>query len=280
MSLSSQLRKKAKEFLFGKVPGFRGSFPYFGTRVHFPLGSWSFRDVCNQGIFEADNVRLLQKCAVPGTWIFDVGANIGLMAIPILRAVPQIHVVSFEPSPNSIPWLRKTIVGSGYGDRWQLVEKAAGPEQGKVSFFVSPREASLLDGVRDTRRGGSKTKVEIDMTTLDSEWARLGSPRVSVIKIDVEGFEAEVLKGSVELIQQQKPKILLEWNRRNLEAGDICPGALLELAHKLRYRVISVPDLIEVQDEDMLLLQMMKTESYMLIAKAREMVIAKNEDGS
>jgi FkbM family methyltransferase len=50
--------------------------------------------------------------AKPDTTVFDVGANIGLMAIPLLTHVPECRVISFEPSENSVPYLRKTIEGS------------------------------------------------------------------------------------------------------------------------------------------------------------------------
>ena len=55
------IRKRLKYWLCGKCPGFAGTFPYYGTQVYFPKDSISFRAVCEQGIFEADNVRLLQN---------------------------------------------------------------------------------------------------------------------------------------------------------------------------------------------------------------------------
>src|SRR5207302_6765911 len=101
--------KALKRWLYGSCPGFAGSFPYFGTNVYFPKGSLCFRAACEQGIFEAENVRLLQGICRPGSHMFDVGANLGLMALPVLRHVAGCKVVSFEPSPNTLPWLERTI---------------------------------------------------------------------------------------------------------------------------------------------------------------------------
>jgi hypothetical protein len=89
------LRQTIKYWLYGRCPGFAGSFPYFGTRVYFPPGSKSFLAACEQGIFEADNVRLLQGLVRPGSYFFDVGTNIGLMSAPVLHTAPDVRIVSF-----------------------------------------------------------------------------------------------------------------------------------------------------------------------------------------
>lgn len=263
--LPDALRKRLKRFVYGSLPGFRGRVPYQGAVVHFPNGSWSFELICEQGIFEADNVRVLQAMMRPDTWMFDVGANIGLMAIPVLHKFGQARVLSFEPSPNSVPWLERTIAGSPYKSRWELVRKAAGAAVGKSQFNMSPIEGSLFDGIQATHRIASVSVVEVEVTTLDAEWERLGKPDVSTIKIDVEGYELEVLKGARALIGAVKPSILLEWNPENISAANIPTGALLDIANDLGYRVFAVPALSEVRDKDTLRLQMINTESFLLI---------------
>src|SRR5437867_7877616 len=117
-------RGRLKYWLYGSCPGFAGSFPYYGTWIHFPKGSLSFRAVCDQGVFEANNVRLLQRLVKPNTAYFDVGANIGLMAIPILQQCPNCMVVSFEPSPNTLPYLQRTLSESHFQNRWFIIPRA------------------------------------------------------------------------------------------------------------------------------------------------------------
>lgn len=129
-----------KKWALGYCPGLAGSFRYFGVKVFFPRGSKSFRAACDQDIFEVENVRVLQAMAKPDTTVFDVGANIGLMAIPLLKQVSGCRVISFEPSENTLPYLRKTIAGSPYGDRWSLVPKAVGRSPGRVSFSLSNKK--------------------------------------------------------------------------------------------------------------------------------------------
>jgi len=260
-----RLRKRLKKFLYGSCPGYRGRFPYFGAMVHFPLNSFAFALACEEGIYEAQNVRLLRSLVGPGTWMFDVGANIGLMSLPVLNGEREARALSFEPSPNTAPWLERTIAGSPYAERWRLVRKVAGRKIGTTEFHVSPPTFDLFDGVpqSDRIRGGVVHRLE--MTTLDAEWDALGCPQVSVIKIDVEGWESEVLAGAGKLITAQKPPILLEWNKANLRVAGVAFTALLDMARDLGYRILNLPDFIEVGDAEVLRLQMLRGESFLLI---------------
>ena len=128
------IRKHLKFLLYGRCPGLAGAFPYFGIKVYFPRGSQTFRRVCESGIFEPQNLALLRSFAKPDTYYLDVGSHLGLMSIPLLKKVPGLRIVSFEPSPNSAPFLRRTVAQSGHADRWALVEKALSNECGSSSF--------------------------------------------------------------------------------------------------------------------------------------------------
>jgi FkbM family methyltransferase len=265
--LLTKLKRTLKKAFYGYCPGRRGCFPYFGAWVYFPPGSWSFASACDEGIYEWNNVQLLWTLMKPGTWMLDVGANIGLMALPILHNVPESKVLSFEPSPNSAPWLERTIAGSGYRNRWRLVAKVAGASPGQATFFVSPRQASYLDGVVDTNRVEGGSSVTVDATTLDAEWHALGNPEVSLLKIDVEGWEFQVLQGASELLNKQRPSILLEWNAVNLRATQVAPEAILEFANSANYSLFTVQEFLPIPDKVTLHLQMLRGENFLLQSK-------------
>jgi FkbM family methyltransferase len=258
------IRKIIKRWLYGSCPGFAGAFPYFGCRVYFPPRSMSFLAACEQGIFEADNVRLLTTLAHPGTYLLDVGTNIGLMSLPVLRAIPEIKITSFEASPNVLPYLSRTIAGSPYRTRWNLVPNAVGATVGKVQFSLSAKENSLFDGIKSTQRVETVRQVELEMTTLDNWWESAGRPKISVIKCDVEGGELDVLNGAQKCLRAERPFVLLEWNAQNLAAYGCPSSALLKYALSEGYKLLAVPSLAQIENETNLTLHMVFTESFLL----------------
>ena len=254
------MRKFVKRHLYGSL----GYFRYFDIRVYFPRKSWSFRAACEQGIFESENVRLLQSLVKPDSWLFDVGTNIGLMSAPVLKSIDGVRVLSFEPSPNVVDYLQRTIAGSRYGDQWTLVKKAVGRTVGTVQFSLSSQELSLFDGIRPTKRVPMSRQVQVELTTIDVEWKNLKEPEVSMIKIDIEGGELDALYGALECIARNKPAILIEWNRDNLAAYCIPHDAILDFSKEFGYRIFSVPGMVQVTDPVELSLHMIETESFLL----------------
>jgi FkbM family methyltransferase len=271
------LRLKARKWLYSSCPGFAGAFPYYdGTKVYFPKNSIIFTMACKQEVYEQANVSLLQSLVKPDSFYFDIGANIGLMAIPILNYSCSCRVVSFEPSPSVLPFLKRTVENSPYRDRWKIIEKATGSQVGFAEFFTSNSGMEAYSSFRDTHRGDTPIKLEIPVTTLDTEWNALGQPAVSVIKIDVEGAELQVLEGAIQCIEREKPCILVEWNSTNFEAYRFAPDQLLKFADSIGYQVFSVLvnfsnyppfNILPVSDSTSLKLQMLSTESFLLAPK-------------
>lgn len=259
-----RLRKRLRYWLYGRCPGFAGSFPYYGARVHFPKGSMGFREACLQSTFEASNVRLLQHLVKPQTTYFDVGANIGLMAVPILHACPSCAVVSFDPSPNSLPYLRRTVAGSRFKDRWTVVPKALSDSPGRAEFCVASTALSMFDGLRDTHRVSVAGSVTVDVSTLDAEWERLGRPPVSVVKCDVEGNELAILDGAASLLAHDRPYVLTEWYEGNLRAYGRHPDDILGFCSRAGYRLFAVPGFIEVHSPMELHLHMTEEDTFLL----------------
>lgn len=260
-----RLRGIIKHFLHGSKWMYSGGFPYFTQEIFFPRGSQLFDRVCDEGVFEYDTVRLLRSLASPGTTYFDVGANIGLLAVPVLQSNAEVHVISIEASPDTIGYLRRTQQNSSFRDRWSIVECAVGSAQQSVRFFVSAPKNGAYDGLRDTGRGDAKRDVTVEMRTLDSIWRDAGMPTVSVVKIDVEGGESEVLLGASSLISRDRPALIIEWNEVNLKAYGIEPDYLLRLCDELGYFVQEVPKMYRIDREELLKIAMSETETFLLL---------------
>jgi FkbM family methyltransferase len=264
-----RLRGKIKHFVHSTIPGKRGWFPYFGCRVYFPDKSLIFAMSCDQGIYEEDLVKMLLAAVEENSVMFDLGANIGLMAIPVLQSGRGIRVCSFEPSPNTLPYLRRTQASSPWADRWEIIPKAAGSAAGEAVFSVATADVGALDGFKDTARAGPMTQVKVPVATLDEEWIRLGKPRVSVIKIDIEGAETMALAGATQILHSERPLVFLEWNASNLAAYDVAPSRLLDIAAEFDCDILAVPGLAKAATTVELRLHMAVTETFLLLPRRK-----------
>ena len=156
--------------------------------------------------------RFEQRCKFyssfvsPNDLCFDVGANIGNRVSPLLKIGAK--VIAIEPQTDCARHLRKK-----FGSRIEIIEKGLGSTIGVQNFYVS--DASVLssfskdwiDAINERFSDNKWTApIPVEITTLDFLIEEYGVP--SFIKIDVEGFELEVLKG----LSKPIPMISFEYN--------------------------------------------------------------------
>lgn len=145
---------------------------------------------------QAALVRFYRGLLRPGDLAFDIGAHVGNRARAMRRA--GARVVALEPQAPFTDFLKATLPRD-----ITLVMAAAGPEEGVMEMAVSrlhPTVSSLTSGFASTAGtlpGFGHVRwdavQEVPVTTLDAMIATHGRPRL--IKIDVEGFERDVLAG-------------------------------------------------------------------------------------
>jgi FkbM family methyltransferase len=171
-------------------------------------------------------IHVLDRCVSSRTTAIDVGANIGVTTALLATVVKEGAIYSFEPSPIAFPFLKETIranrIANAYPQNLALSDRL-----GTANFFDNPMSASASHLATDGTLGGNTTAVE--MTTLDEFAVRQRIERVDFVKIDVEGFEAEVLDGAKEIIRRDKPGVFIEFNSFTLIAyGNKNPRTVLE----------------------------------------------------
>lgn len=134
--------------------------------------------------------------------VVDVGANIGQFGLEMRRMGFQGNLYSYEPVTDSFDLLTKTA--SSY-KRWSCFKFALGNREGQSkigvsrNFGLSSSILRILSSHTDHSPNSEFIKHEdIQVTTLDREIARLGiPPETTLFKIDVQGFELEVLLGAL-----------------------------------------------------------------------------------
>lgn len=146
-----------------------------------------------------------------GDLVFDVGAHTGDKAKLLLDLGAK--VVCIEPQPGCVDELRKRY--TGHKDV-SIIAKGVGSEPGEFTMYICsemPMLSTLVEDWGDTAFQDKKfdKKVTVEVTTLDAIIAEHGMPKFA--KIDVEGFEQEVLKG----LSHPVPQVSVEFNKDALE---------------------------------------------------------------
>ncbi|MBL7853049.1 MAG: FkbM family methyltransferase [Cyclobacteriaceae bacterium] len=131
----------------------------------------------------------------PGSTVFDVGANYGNRVEIFLKCGAK--VIAIEPQVKCGEYLKRH-----FGDQITWVPKGVGAKVEMREFFeadnsvLSTFSSDYIDRVKDTRHVSSlwkKSSRQVELTTLDQLLYTYGEP--SFIKVDVEGFELEVVGG-------------------------------------------------------------------------------------
>jgi FkbM family methyltransferase len=162
--------------------------------------------------FIADAVPWMLKLGdrIPGGGlVIDVGGFRGITAQWFAQHVAQVIV--FEPLPESALSIREVLRVRGISNV-SVEELAVRDRDGTAEFFVYEMRGHNSLGKVDTSRYVHSVKVE--STTLDDYAKAHAIDRVDFLKIDVEGFEYEVIKGAHRLLEERQiGSILFESNR-------------------------------------------------------------------
>lgn len=154
--------------------------------------------------------------------VYDVGANSGIYALLAAEARPDAQVVAFEPFPPALDALRANLSLNRSGNRVEVVAAAASDSTSTALLHI-PKHIGCIEtsaSLNDQFKKDLESAVEVATTTLDDDWRRRGRPAVSVIKIDTETTEDQVLRGAAELVRSQRPitfyELLRNGNARSI----------------------------------------------------------------
>jgi len=164
----------------------------------------------------------------------DVGAHIGLVALPASRAIaPSGQVVAFEPAHANRTLLERHVRLNGADNITVVGDLVGSCSDSAVPFFEQPFDSGLnsVAQVRGDKKFIRSTKKQ---TTLD-EYCAAHSLAPEVIKIDVEGAEIGVLRGARETIEACQPIVVLSVHPAQIEQLGGTLDTLVDLVAALGY---------------------------------------------
>tara|TARA_B100001093_G_scaffold477680_1_gene505207 strand:- start:3307 stop:4185 length:879 start_codon:yes stop_codon:yes gene_type:complete len=160
---------------------------------------------------------------------FDVGASRGVYSNLFCKLSDSNIAIAFEGSPESCISIQKLSDLNQNNDKLQIVEKMIGDKNYTDHF--SFENCGYVQIVANS----SKSRIRRDVISIDS-WIDRNKKVPDLIKIDVEGFEYEVLKGCKNLLEKNRPDILLELHLSYLEKRKINPEKVTDLILNSNYQ--------------------------------------------
>jgi FkbM family methyltransferase len=212
-----------------------------GIRYELDLGEGVDLAIYLLGAFEPTTCRALAAHVKPGMTALDVGANIGSYTLHLARLVGAAgRVHAFEPTAFAYAKLSRNLSLNP-----ELASRVAAHQcflTGVLSndvphdVYASWPLAARSD-VHPKHFGQPKSTNGASATTLDRFVAENGDPAIGAIKIDVDGFECDVLAGARAILSRHKPVLVMELTPYVLEERGCSAAALISLLLLHGYRL-------------------------------------------
>lgn len=194
-----------------------------------PLKGWlwisgSSTHGCWLGSYEYEKQQMFRNAVIPGSVVYDIGANVGFYSLLGSALVGKRgKVIAFEPMPRNLRYLYHHLK-LNHINNVIVVEAAVSDKTGVDTFVIgeSPAEGFL----------GSGNGIQVQTVCLDEKVAAQELPVPDLMKIDVEGAEEKVLMGAANLIEKHHPLIFLSTHGEVIQQN--CIKFLLEHGYSLK----------------------------------------------
>jgi FkbM family methyltransferase len=167
----------------------------------------------------------LRRTVRAGATVYDVGANVGFFSLFAARlAGPDGRVIGFEPVAEVAALAREAAARSELADRVEIRVAAVGAQAGTAQVYVVGAGGIWSHVAVREPHALTEEERSVEQVTLDAVVAA-GAPAPDVIKIDVEGVEADVLRGARGVMDEHAPAIICELHDTNAEVADVLEDA-------------------------------------------------------
>lgn len=196
----------------------------YGYPLTFNLDEWDGelngsieRNLYFLGTYEAGTLDTMSRSDVSRGTFIDVGGHLGVMTTYMAKVGAASRVLTFEPNPRMIPLLHQNIALNGLKDTVMVYPIGLGAQSARGKLV----ETSGNSGMTSIQRNSDESTILIEpLDAVLRSHNYFDLPPVSLIKIDVEGDELNVLSGAQNTIAKFKPDLIIEYtpgrNHRDL----------------------------------------------------------------
>ncbi len=198
------------------------------------------------GLPEWEHMRFVQDFLRPGDCFVDVGANVGTYSL-LAAAVADVGIVAFEPSSLAFQRLHENIALNGLESRISTRREAVGAVPGTVMMTTG------CDAMNHVVVAGETVLSEkVAMVSLDDALGAGVADQLRLIKVDVEGFEEEVLRGAMAVLAAAKPVLIVEANDAPAIRDFLVPLGYQSYSYDPARRRLRPLDWLDIRDNNLL----------------------------
>ena len=213
--------------------------PVPGGEVLAPLGDYVGRAAFYVGDLDRKVTWICSHIVRPGDTVLDIGANIGMVTLWLSKLVGDDgKVYAFEPNPELQKILNEMLVHNSLHNVY-LQPMALGAEQGLLELRIPRHNLGAASLIRN-RDSSDCDAVEVPVRTLSRIVAEEGIESIRLIKIDVEGFEAEVFRGGQDVLASMPPEAILFELNEKLE-GTVRTQPVFKILFDFGYEFFAIP---------------------------------------
>jgi len=159
---------------------------------------------------EPFSTKVLSNNLLEGMVCLDVGGNLGYYAtLESKRIGKSGRVIVLEPSPLNFKYLTRNLELQNQSN-YELFNYACGNTDGEVQFLIS-KHSNTSRVLKDNEKPSADMNlIKVPVIKLDDFMEKKGIGKLDILRMDVEGYEVEILEGAKELIKKFQPNIQIE----------------------------------------------------------------------
>jgi FkbM family methyltransferase len=165
-------------------------------------------------IYERQTKAAFRKLVSPASLVLDVGANIGAHTLHLAQLVgPNGRVMAFEPTSFAFRKLRRNLeLNPSLARRVEAFHCFLTANDGArvPSSIYSSWPLAVADGLHAKHLGREMLTESARARSLDSILSEIGDRKVTLVKLDVDGFECDVLSGATTMLREMRPIFVME----------------------------------------------------------------------
>ena len=200
----------------------------FNGRLLYYFGGYiDIKWVCKRILRPADNV-------------IDIGANLGFVTHISRQIVgPQGQVHAFEPQPQLVDLMRQSLERNGYTDV-VIHNIALGKNQEQQQFFIPIHHCGAASLIAFSGSGPKTRTISVSVENASVYLAKLGLSHIRLMKMDVEGYEAEIIEGALDFLKISPPDAILFEIMSRYHNIPFCQQPVVKLLSQLDYQFINI----------------------------------------